>query len=160
MARQAWRPEDGSICPAVELSPQACEHLSRFLKSWRPNERRLLFATKNGTPWDANLLLKRKFKPILEKLGIQVPRGNGFHAFRHANATMMDRLGAPLKVRQERLGHSDPRITQTIYTHVASEDSRRVAAQLGEAVWGILDANGRKKENRSGLEHPKPLFLN
>ena len=127
---------------------------------WRPNERRLLFATKNGTPWDANLLLKRKFKPLLVELGIPVPRGNGFHAFRHANATMMDRLGTPLKVRQERLGHSDPQVTQAIYTHVASEDSRKVAAQLGEAVWGILDVNGRKKGNGLGVEPPKPFVLN
>ena len=57
------------------------------MQSWHPNERRLLFATRNGTPWDQNLLLKRKFKPLLRALGIQVPRGNGFHAFRHANAT-------------------------------------------------------------------------
>jgi len=31
--------------PVVELSPRACKHLSTFLKSWHPNERRLLFAT-------------------------------------------------------------------------------------------------------------------
>lgn len=163
--QSAWRgklgdPKTETSIRVVELSEQACEHLSQFLKSWRPNERRLLFATKNGTPWDANLLLKRKFKPLLEKLGIRVSKGNGFHAFRHANATMMDRFGTPLKVRQERLGHSDPRITQTVYTHVASEDSRRVAAQLGEAVWGILDANGRRKENGSGVEPPKPFVIN
>lgn len=163
--QSAWRgklgePKTETSLRVVELSAQAIEHLSRFLKGWRPNEGRLLFATRNGTPWDANLLLKRKFKPLLNSLGIRIPKGNGFHAFRHANATMMDRLGTPLKVRQERLGHSDPRITQAIYTHVASEDSRRVAAQLGEAVWGILDANGRKKENGSGAEPPKPLFLN
>ena len=91
---------------------------------------------------------------------MQVPKGNGFHAFRHANATMMDRLGTPLKVRQEQLGHSDPRITQTVYTHVASEDSRRVAAQLGEAVWGILDANGRKKEEDLEGSTSKPLAIN
>ena len=144
--QSAWRgrlgdPKTETSVRAVELSVQACEHLSLFLKSWRPNDRRLLFATRNGSPWDANLLLKRKFKPLLERLGIKVPKGSGFHAFRHANATMMDRLGTPLKVRQERLGHSDSRITQAIYTHVASEDSRRVAAQLGEAVWGI---SGRK----------------
>ena len=163
--QSAWRgklgdPKTESSIRVVELSAQACEHLAEFLKGWRPNERRLLFATKNGTPWDANLLLKRKFKPLLVKLGIQVPRGNGFHAFRHANATMMDRLGTPLKVRQERLGHSDPHITQAIYTHVASEDSRRVAAQLGDAVWGILDANGRKNKNGSGVEPPKPFVVN
>jgi len=72
----------------------------------------------------------------------------------------MDRLGTPLKVRQERLGHSDPRITQTIYAHVASENSRKVAAQLGEAVWGILDVNGCKNENGSGVEPPKPFTIN
>jgi hypothetical protein len=44
------------------------------------------------------------------------------------------------------LGHSDPRITQTIYTHIVSEDSRKVAAQLGDLVWGVLDADGRNKE--------------
>jgi hypothetical protein len=34
-------------------------------------ERRLLFATRNGTPWDANLLLKRKLRPLLYSLGIE-----------------------------------------------------------------------------------------
>lgn len=105
-------------------------------------------------------MLKRKFKPLLAKLGIRIPRGNVFHAFRHANATMTDRLGTPQKIRQVRLGHTDPHITQAIYAHVAGEDSRRVAAQLGEAVWGILDANGRKKENGSGLELPNPFRIN
>jgi integrase len=163
--QSAWRgklgdPKTETSIRVVELSAQACEHLSLFLQSWRPNERQLLFATKNGTPWDANLLLKRKFKPLLVELGIPVPRGNGFHAFRHANATMMDRLGTPLKVRQERLGHSDPQITQKIYTHVASEDSRKVAAQLGEAVWGILDVNGRKKRNGLEGSTSKPFAIN
>jgi integrase len=58
----------------------------------------------------------------------------GLHAFRHANSSLMDRLGTPVKVRQQRLGHSDPNITLGIYTHVASEDDRRIAAQLGEIL--------------------------
>ena len=94
----------------------------------------------------SGLILKRQFRTPIKELGIAVPKGTGFHAFRHASATMMDRLGTPLKVRQERLGHSDPRITQNVYTHVASEDSRKVAAQIGDAVWGVLDADGRKSK--------------
>jgi len=137
---------------------QACCHLARFMGSWRPNAAGLLFVTRTGTPWDANLL--RKFKPLLAQLGIKTPRGTGFHAFRHANATMMDKLGTPLKVRQERLGHSDPRMTQGICTHVASEDSRKVAAQLGESVWGILDANGRENRNGSEGASSKPFQIN
>jgi integrase len=86
--QSAWRgklgdPKTDESIRVVELSPQACGHLRTFLESWHPNERRLLFATRNGTPWDQNLLLTRKFRPLLRALGIHVPHGNGFHAFRH-----------------------------------------------------------------------------
>jgi integrase len=164
--QSAWRgklgdPKTDDSIRVVELSPQACAHLRTFLKSWLPNERRLLFATCNGTPWDQNLLLKRKFRPLLRSLGIQVPRGNGFHAFRHANATLMNSFGASQKLRQQRLGHADGSpVTETIYTHVISEDGKRIAAQLGKAVWGVLDPGWTLKENGSGVESPKPLYLN
>jgi len=145
----------------VELSPQACAHLKGFLVSWRPNELRLLFATRNGTPWDQNILLKRKFKPLLETLGVTLPRGDGFYIFGHGNATLMSSFGAPQKLRQERLGHADGSpITESVYTHVISEDGKRVAAQLGDAVWGMLDPIGPKNENGPGVEAPKPLYLN
>jgi hypothetical protein len=78
------------------LSPRLLAHIADFLKRWQPNERGLLFATRNGTPWDANLLGKRKLYSLLDSLGIE--RG-GLHAFRHTNSTLMDRLGVPLKVR-------------------------------------------------------------
>src|SRR5258708_19307954 len=124
----AWRgklgdPKTDDSIRVVELSPQACAHLRTFLKSWHPNQRRLLFATRNGTPWDQNLLLKRKFRPLLRSLGIQVPRGNGFHAFRHANATLMNSFGASQKLRQQRLGHAEGSpVTEEIYPDVFNEE--------------------------------------
>jgi integrase len=79
-----------------------------------------------------------------------VPRGNGFHAFRHANAPLMSSFGASQKLNQQRLGHADGSpITETIYTHVISEDGKQIAAQLGKAVWGILDPSWTLKENGS-----------
>jgi hypothetical protein len=145
----------------VELSPQCCKHMEAFLKSWRPNELRLLFATKNGTPWDQNLLLKRKFRPLLRALGIEVPRGNGFHSFRHANAILMNSFGASYKLRQQRLGHAaGSPITEAIYTHVISEDAKRIAAQLGDAVWGISDVSGREKKKGLEVAAPKPFLIN
>jgi len=33
------------------------------------------------------------------------------HAFRHGNPTLLDHLHAPMKVRQDRLGHADPLTT-------------------------------------------------
>jgi len=103
----------------------------------------------------------RKFRPLLHALNIPVQLGNGFHAFRHANATLMSSFGASQKLRQQRLGHADGSpVTETIYTHVISEDGKRVAAQLGNAVWGVLDAIGRKKQNGSEVEPPKPFYIN
>jgi integrase len=162
MAGKTWRSEDRRLNSggrALSSGLQTPEGVLGVLAS--ESTRRLLFATRNGTPWDQNLLLKRKFKPLLRALGIQVPRGNGFHAFRHANATLMNSFGASQKLRQQRLGHADGSpVTDTIYTHVISEDGKRIAAQLGKAVWGVLDPSWTLKENGSGVESPKPLYLN
>jgi integrase len=111
----------------MKLSPRLLGHIAEYVKRLRPNERGLLLVTRNGTPWDANLLLKHKLYPMLDSLGIE--RG-GLHAFRHTNSTLMDRLGVPLKVRQQRLGHTDPSLTLGVYTHVESED-RSVCGVIG-----------------------------
>jgi integrase len=172
--QSVWRgkfqsPKSENAVRCFALSPRLLAHIADFLKRWKPNEKGLLFATRNGTPWDANLLVKRKLYPLLDSLGIE--RG-GLHAFRHTNSTLMDRLSVPLKVRQERLGHSDPSLTLGVYTHVASEDDARIAEQLDAILRGkagseekvqtdaILRPNAPKKKNGSGVEPPKPLYLN
>ncbi|PYT63494.1 MAG: hypothetical protein DMG42_36210 [Acidobacteria bacterium] len=45
-------------------------------------------------------------------------------------------------------------------THVISEDGKRIAAQLGNAVWGILDATWTEKGNGLRVESPKPFVIN
>jgi len=111
-----------------EISPQLVAHLREYLRSWRPNQLGLLFATSKGTPWDTDVVRKRKLYPLLDKLGIE---RCGFHAFRHGNETVMDRENVPIAVRQSRLGHSDARTTM-LYTHVVSEDGRKIAARFGK----------------------------
>jgi integrase len=113
-----------------EISPPLVEHLRRYISTLKPNRLGLLFATRNGTPWDTDTLRKRKLYPLLEKLGI---RRCGFHAFRHGNATMMDQEQVPIATRQNRLGQSDARTTMG-YTHAVSEDGRRFAASLGQQL--------------------------
>jgi integrase len=83
------------------LSPELLNHIAAYLRRWAPNEERWLFATRNGTAWDQNTVVKRKLHLLLESLGIK--RG-GLHAFRHGNITIMDRLAVPLKVRTRRVG--------------------------------------------------------
>jgi integrase len=113
-----------------EISPQLVEHLRCFLRTWRPNPLELLFATRNGTPWDLDTVRKRKLHPLLRKLGIERA---GFHAFRHGNATIMDQQQVPMATRQNRLGQSDARTTMG-YTHALSQDGRRFAAHLGRQL--------------------------
>ena len=82
------------------------------------------------------------------------------HILRHGNATLMSSFGAPQNLRQQRLGHAaGSPVTESVYTHVISDDGKRVAAQLGSVVWPKLDASWTEKKNGSGLEHPKPLYL-
>lgn len=162
LVRQSvWRgmihePKTENGVRAFSLSPQLTEHLKQFLLGWRRNRGGLLFATRNETPWDANLILKRKLKPLLESLGIA---DGGLHAFRHGNETLMDRVGAPLKLRIQRLGHSHPRFTLNVYTHVASEDDERVAAQLGELISGIPCPSLPKSKNEGVVRFGQPLAV-
>jgi integrase len=123
------------------ISPELVEHIRAYLLTWRPNALGLVFATKNGTPWDHSLVRKRKFHPLLKKLGI--PQC-GFHAFRHGNATLLDQIGAPMAVRQNRLGHADAQTTMG-YTHAVTADERRIADELGK----ILHVTARNEPENS-----------
>jgi integrase len=133
------------------ISPQLVEHIRGFLRTWRPNALGLLFATANGTPWDHSLVRKRKFHPLLKKLGI--PQC-GFHAFRHGNATLLDQIGAPMAVRQDRLGHTEAQTTMS-YTHAIKADERRVADELGK----ILHVTARNEQNERPTGNPLTLMI-
>jgi integrase len=155
--QSSWRgkiqqPKTENAIRSFAISQEMASQLRDFLVRWRPNSQRLIFATRKGTPWDANLLVKRKLQPLLKKLEI---RRCGLHAFRHANGTLMDRLGVPLKVRQQRLGHSDPRLTLGVYTHVASEDDSKIAGQLGRILHPF-----EPNQKRKGLAQIEQALVN
>jgi integrase len=158
VAQSVWRgkvqtPKTANAVRTFALSPQLGNHLRALKNVWRPNLGGLVFASRNGTPVDMNLLVKRKLHPLLAKLEIRVPHGTGLHSFRHANSTLLDRIQAPLKLRQQRLGHSDPRMTLSVYTHVSSEDDIRVAEKLGDLLdpTGILDPVGLSAPKETAL---------
>lgn len=140
--QSVWRgkiqtPKSQAAVRSFALSAELCAHIRKHLLKWRPNAARLVFSTRNGTPWDCNLLVKRKFHKLLDALKIE---RCGLHAFRHAVASIMDRLDVPVKTRQVRLGHSDPIITLGTYTHAVSADDRHIAEQLGQMLY--TDAAG------------------
>jgi integrase len=70
----------------------------------------------------------RVFDRLLEAAGIERQDAHGrsldIHALRHTAATRLVRTGAPLAVTQRVLGHSDPKLTARVYTHLGAEDLR------------------------------------
>ncbi len=136
-AETVWRgvvqsPKTESAFRAISISPQLADQLRSHLGTQATKHTEFLFSTRTGSPWDANLLVKRKLHCILRLL--ELPRC-GLHAFRHGNATLMDSLGAPLKVKQYRLGHSRAGdITTDVYTHYQIGDDAPMAKKLGEAL--------------------------
>jgi integrase len=135
--QSVWRgkvqtPKTENSIRQFAISAKLASHLRTYLSGWQHNRLNLVFATKNGTPWDQNLVVKRKLHPLLESLGI---RRCGMHAFRHTNGSLMDRLNTPMKIRQERFGHAPGSgLLLGAYTHAVEEDDRRVAEQLGEML--------------------------
>jgi integrase len=113
-----------------DLSPQLAEHLRLFTADKGAAE--FLFQREDGTPWQGDHVVRNHLKPLLKRLGIKLA---GAHAFRHLNASLMDQLRTPDKVRQERLGHLDLNdVTINIYSHSESRHHRAVAEQLGKML--------------------------
>jgi integrase len=117
------------------ISTQLCEHLKTYLLThWRDNPEKLLFCTRQETPYDNRDIVDQVLHPILERLGVARA---GLYALRHGNATIMDRLNAPMRVRQDRLGHEKAETTLG-YAHVIGGDDRRVADEIGDILCPTL----------------------
>ncbi|HEV2020923.1 MAG TPA: site-specific integrase [Terriglobales bacterium] len=132
--RSAWRgklqtPKTSNAVRHFPISPNLAQHIQEHLAGRTSG---LLFHTRNGKPYDNYNVVTWQLKPLLTKVGIQgdAAKGMGLHAFRHGNASALDSVGAPVRVRMDRLGHADSEMTLG-YTHAVSEDHRRVADEMG-----------------------------
>lgn len=69
----------------------------------------------------------RMLRTDLEAAGIPFKTGAGqadFHALRHTFGTLLAQSGTPPQVAQKLMRHSDPRLTQNLYTHLQVDDLR------------------------------------
>src|SRR5258708_1249419 len=74
-----------------------------------------VFTTKNGTPWNADLVLKRHLRKKLK-----VVDGH-LHMFRHTFATRQLHAGVSVSVVSKLLGHGSISTTLNIYAHVLAQ---------------------------------------
>jgi integrase len=77
-------------------------------------DRGLIFATQKGTPINPENLVKRPFKPLLERAGLPDIR---LHDLRHTCTTLLMDRGVHPKIVQELLGHATVAMTLDTYSH-------------------------------------------
>ena len=111
-----------------------------------------VFTTKNGTPWNADLVLKRHLRGKLK-----VTNGH-LHMFRHTFATRQLQSGVPVTVVSKILGHGSISTTLDIYAHVLAEHMEQFERQRARILgtyrapevlkclkWVRLQKNGKSR---------------
>jgi len=91
----------------------------------------LIFATEKGTPLKPENLVKRSFKPLLERTGLPEIR---FHDLRHTCATLLLGRGVHPKFVQELLGHATIAMTLDTYSHFLPSMGNQTARAMEDAL--------------------------
>jgi integrase len=126
----------------VEFSPTVVDELRKVRASQASvrcglgsayEEYDLVFCQRNGKPLHAHNVIQRDFRRVIARAG--VPRVR-FHDLRHCHATHLLRQGENPKVVQERLGHSTPAFTLSVYGHVLPGMQRDAARRLEARLLG------------------------
>jgi integrase len=107
--RSAWRgklqtPKTANAMRTFPISPDLAAHLTKYTAERKTG---LLFHTRTGQPFDNYNIVTWNLKPLLDKIGIVDTKRMGLHAFGHCNASALDSMGAPFKIRMDGLGHAD-----------------------------------------------------
>ncbi len=92
-----------------------------------------VFVQENGLPLYPHTP-SDLFKKLLNKAGLRPTR---LHDQRHLHATELLRLGEPLHVVANRLGHRDAMVTATIYAHVSDQQAETASSTFANAVNGV-----------------------
>jgi integrase len=116
----------------VPLGKRGAEILARRRPSPLGPEA-LVFASGRATPLSRRNLLNRQLKPACERVGLA---GANWHWLRHAHATMLDAVGAPLGTVQALLGHSSSEITREVYLHSLPADAKDAVQRVEDLMIG------------------------
>ncbi|MBI1983829.1 MAG: site-specific integrase [Acidobacteria bacterium] len=108
-----------------------------------------VFHTERGTPMSPHNVSRRELRPACERAGIPVV---GWHNFRYTYATWADPSRESIKALQSQLGHTDSRLTLSVYTQPIPDAQRGLASKIAR----VLLPNAPKLEQ--GKEGSKVLI--
>jgi integrase len=123
---------------AVGLPPRAVralrEHRKRQLEEkvragseWQGSD--LVFSNFKGKPLEAQNVVNRSFKPLLERAELPPIR---FHDLRHSCLSLLASRGEPIRDLQALAGHATASFTLQRYTHHYDSSAKRTAESMAE----------------------------
>ncbi len=96
---------------------------------WRDSG--LVFTNATGGPLDAQNIVNRHFKPLLQRAGLPPIR---FHDLRHSCLSLLAQRGEPIRDLQALAGHATAAFTLQRYTHHYEASARRTADAMGDIL--------------------------
>jgi integrase len=130
-------PKTHRSCRPIRLANAEIRRLRRFQKMRpRVTEDGWVFPNARGTgPFRADNLLEQVIRPAAKKLGI---RPVTWHLLRHWHSTVLHDEGVPIKVAQERLGHSRAETTMKHYVHLSQQADAEAANAVSKRLRLLL----------------------
>jgi integrase len=131
------QPKTKSGRRSVLLAPLAVASLRRHrtrqteqrLRAIAWDDLDLIFTNEVGRHIEATNLVRRSFRPLLERAELPAVR---FHDLRHTAATLLLGQGVHAKIVSEMLGHSNIAITMDLYSHVTPTMQADAASKMEE----------------------------
>jgi hypothetical protein len=100
-----------------------------------------------GEPWPGVPVRGRGASARADACWVPIARGLTPHGLRHSHKTLMQELGVPAVLQDERMGHADGSV-QARYSHVTAAMRRRLLENL-TGVWDRALAARRELAPRS-----------
>ncbi len=99
------------------------------------NDKEFVVCQEDGSPFLPKSFT-RKWARTLEKHGL---RHIKLHGTRHSAISLLLSEGIPLHIVQQRAGHKDPKITLSVYSHVAKDKQNIVAEKLENLIFSAVN---------------------
>jgi integrase len=147
-ARPVFAPPKGGKTRDVPLPPTIALSLAEHIRQYPPREvtlpwrvlggkpttRLLVFTGVQGRAVDRWSFNRDAWKPALHTAGIPVARENGMHVLRHTFSSALLRGGIDVRRLADWLGHSQPAITLSTYSHLMPGTADKDLADIEAAL--------------------------
>jgi len=135
--RQSWQINLGKVGPTKNI--QSVRHIAidertaEILEEMRTkSDCSFVFPTIHKQPFP-NSALNKFMKKVGDYGGMaKNPKYFSTHMLRHSHITLLVLAGVPQKVIMDRVGHSSPRTTSEIYTHLISSQKQQAVKVLND----------------------------